>query len=73
MEPAWVPRAIATGFLLLAVLVIILAQRRAAAVIRRLNTHEVVNARAINLQMFAILVSLGAFALIIAIWTVKIS
>lgn len=73
MEPAWVPRAIATAFLLLAILVIVLAQRRAAAVIKRLDTHAVVNARAINLQIFAISVSLGSLALIAAIWTVKIS
>jgi putative membrane protein len=72
MEPAWVPRAIATGFLILAILVVILAQRRAAEVIRRLNAHAVVNARALNLQIFAILVSLGSIALIAAIWTVKI-
>jgi putative membrane protein len=71
-EPAWVPRAIATGFLMLAILVIIMAQRRATSVISRLNTHAVVNARAINLQIFAVLVSLGSIALIAAIWTVKI-
>ena len=72
MEPAWVPRAIATGFLLLAILIIILAQRRAAEVITRLNAHAVVNARAVNLQIFAFLVSLGSIALIAAIWTVRI-
>jgi putative membrane protein len=73
MQPAWVPRAIATGFLLLAVLVIILAQRRAAEVIKRLDTHAIVNARSINLQIFAVLVSFGSFALVAAIWMVEIS
>ena len=34
MQPEWVPRAIATAFLILAILVILLAQRRAAAVTR---------------------------------------
>lgn len=36
MEPTWVPRAIATGFLLLAVVVIVAAERRATAVLSRL-------------------------------------
>jgi putative membrane protein len=72
MEPAWVPRAIATGFLLLAVLVILAAQRRAAAVLARLQPHVVAAAKGINLRLFAWLVSVGAGALIIAIWTVPI-
>lgn len=72
MEPAWVPRAIATGFLLLAVLVIIVAERRAAAVMGRLKPHVVIAAKGINLRLFAWLVSAGASALMIAIWTVRI-
>lgn len=73
MEPAWIPRAIATGFLLLAVLVIIAAQRRAAAVLARLEPHVVAAAKGINLRLFAWLVSTGAGALVIAIWTVRIN
>lgn len=72
MQPAWIPRAIATGFLLLAVLVIILAERRAAAVLRRLSAHVVVTAKVLNLRLFALLVSLGSFSLIAAIWLVQI-
>ena len=73
MEAPWVPRAIATGFLLLAVLVIFLAERRAAAVLQRLSAHAVVTARVMNLRLFAVLVSLGSLALIAAIWIVRIS
>jgi putative membrane protein len=72
MEPAWVPRAIATGFLLLAVLVIHSAQRRAAAVLASLEPHVVHAARGINLRLFAWLVSAGAADLTAAIWTVRI-
>jgi len=72
MEPAWVPRAIATGFLLLAVLVIMAAERRAAAVLSRLEPHVVTSAKAMNLRLFAWLVSAGAGALTVAIWTVRI-
>lgn len=73
MEPAWVPRAIASAFLLLAILIIVMAERRATAVIRRLSTHVVVTAKVMNLRLFAVLVSLGSLALIAAIWTVRIS
>lgn len=72
MDPAWVPRAIATGFLVLAMLVIIMAERRAAAVLDRLSSHEVITAKVMNLRLFAALVCLGALALIAAIWLVRI-
>ena len=73
MEPAWVPRSIATAFLLLAILVIVMAERRAAAVIQRLSAHVVVTTKVMNLRLFAALVTIGSLALIAAIWTVKIS
>ena len=72
MQPPWVPRAIATGFLVLAVLVIVLAERRAAAVLQRLSTHAVITAKVIYLRLFAVLISVGAVALAVAIWTVEI-
>jgi putative membrane protein len=72
MQPPWVPRAIATGFLVLAVFVIVLAERRAAAVLQRLSAHAVVTAKVIYLRLFAVLISVGAAALVLAIWTVEI-
>jgi putative membrane protein len=71
MEPAWVGRSIATGFLLLAVLVIILAERRAASFLRRSSAYLIVEATAMNLRLLTGLVSLGAVALILAIWTMR--
>ena len=71
MEPVWVPKAIATGFLLLAVLVILLAERRAAAVLKRLDAHTIVTARVMNLRLFATLVVLGVTALALAIWMLR--
>ena len=68
MQPAWLPRSSATGFLLLAVIVILSAERRAAAVMRKLSAHVVVTARPVNLQLFAGAISLGSLALIAAIW-----
>lgn len=68
MEPPWVPKGIATAFLLLAIIVIVLAERRAAAVMDRLSAHVVVTARAVNLRLLTAAVSMGALALIAALW-----
>lgn len=68
LEPSWLPRAIASGFLLLAILIIILAERRASAVLKRLSTHSVITAKRINLAIFAGIISVAAAMLLIAIW-----
>lgn len=68
MRPEWLPRAIVTAFLLLAVVVIVLAERRACAVLERLSPHVIVTARRVNLRLFAICISACSFALIAAIW-----
>lgn len=72
-EPAWAARGIATAFLLTAIIIIVMAERRATAVLRRLDAHVVVSARAMNLRLFATLVALGSLALIVATWTARIS
>ena len=72
MQPGWVPRSIATWFLLLAVLIVWLAVRRAAAIIRRLNAHVVVGARTMNLELIALAISVGAVALALAIWLLPV-
>ncbi len=70
MEPQWVLRSIATGFLLLAIVVIVLAERRAAAVMGRLSTSIVVSASPMNLRLFAGAISLGSAGMIAAIWLI---
>ena len=72
MQPAWAPRLIATAFLLLAALIIWLAERRACAVTERLHAHVVVTARRVNLRIIAVCISLGAAALAVAIWFLPI-
>jgi putative membrane protein len=70
LAPPWLPRLIATGFLLMAVLIVVLAERRASAVLQRLSPHLVASAKLVNLRLFAALISLGALALTAAIWLV---
>ncbi|HEX6410553.1 MAG TPA: DUF202 domain-containing protein [Sphingomicrobium sp.] len=72
MQPAWVPRGIATAFLLLAILLVALAEWRAAAVMKRLSPHVVSTAQAVNLRFIAAIIALGSAALIGAIWLIDI-
>ena len=73
LQPAWVPRAIASLFLLLAAVIIWLAARRAAAVVARLRPHVVVSAKRMNLTLIASAVSLGAAALAVAVWVLPLA
>jgi putative membrane protein len=73
MEPAWVPRSISTAFLLTAIFVFWSAERRAAAVCRRLDTHKILKMRSINFRLMAIVMILAAAALIAAIWLLRIA
>lgn len=68
IDPPWVPQTIATAFLLIAIAVIILAEKRAASVMKRLSAHVVIGACAMNLRLFAAVVTVAAAALIGAIW-----
>jgi putative membrane protein len=72
MQPAWVPRGIATAFLLLAILLVMVAEWRAAAVMKRLSTHIVLTAKPINLRIITGIVAIGDAALIGAIWLIDI-
>ena len=72
MEPNWVPRAIASGFLLLAVIIVWLAALRAARVMRRLSPHVVGSARKMNLELIAAAISAGAIGLTAAVWLLPI-
>ena len=68
LEPVWMPKAISTGFLLIGIFVIVVAERRAAAVRARLNSHEVKTFKAVNLRIIAGSIVIAALALIVAIW-----
>ncbi|HJR82726.1 MAG TPA: DUF202 domain-containing protein [Sphingomicrobium sp.] len=72
MRPPWLPRVVATAFLLLAIFLVVLAERRAAAVMRRLSAHVVLTARPMNLRIFAAVIALGAAALIAGTWLVEL-
>ena len=73
LEPAWVPRAIATVFLVVGIFVVVAAERRAAAVMRRLNAHCVERPRVMNLRLISGAMVAAMLGLIAAIWLLQIA
>jgi len=72
MHPPWVPKTIATLFVLLSIAIVWLAASRAAAITRRLHPHVVIGARRMKLELIAMTTSLGALALVLAFWFLQV-
>ena len=68
MEPAWLPKAIATGFILAGLIVIVLAERNSNAVLDKLDAHAVKPVRRMTLRVVTTMVALGAVMLLAGIW-----
>jgi putative membrane protein len=72
MEPPWIPKAIATAFLLIAIFVFVSAERRARRIMDRLHTHKVKTLNIGNLRIITASTTLASLALVAAIWLVKL-
>ena len=68
IHPLWVPRAVATAFLAIAIIIFLAAERRACIVIRRLHTHEVETVKIGVLRLITVVSLVATLALIAAIW-----
>ncbi|HEX8215203.1 MAG TPA: DUF202 domain-containing protein [Allosphingosinicella sp.] len=68
LKPAWVPKAIATAFLLIGIFIFIAAERRAAAVSKRFHPHEVETFKLVNLRLITAAAVGATVALTAAIW-----
>jgi putative membrane protein len=73
MEPAWIPKAIATGFLTIGMFIFVAAERRACAVLGRLNTHQVQSFKAINVRLITIALVAATAALTAALWLLRLA
>jgi putative membrane protein len=73
MEPAWIPKAIATAFLLIAIFVFWGAERRARLILSRLESHAVEKVRGRNLRLLSWFIILAIAALIAAMWLLRIT
>jgi putative membrane protein len=72
LEPTWVPKAIATGFLLIGIAIFVAAERRARRVLLRLHSHEVETIHVRFLRMITAAVVAATVALIAALWLLKL-
>ncbi|HSG34748.1 MAG TPA: DUF202 domain-containing protein [Sphingomonadaceae bacterium] len=68
VEPGWVAKGIASVFILLGIILVVIAERRAFEVKHRLRSHSVEPLKSLNLKLVMYGVSLGGVSLIAAIW-----
>tara|TARA_R110000824_G_scaffold25838_7_gene89588 strand:+ start:14735 stop:15139 length:405 start_codon:yes stop_codon:yes gene_type:complete len=71
LEPLWVPKAIATLFMIIGIFIFWAAQRNGCAVQDRLNSHHATPVKPNNMRIISGLMASGAIALIVAIWAMK--
>jgi putative membrane protein len=67
-EPPWLAKAIATGFITLAIVFAISAERRACKAFERLSSHAVDSPKLPNIRLVAWSIAAGAAILIVALW-----
>ena len=70
-DPPWLAKAIATGFLMLAILFALGAERRACRAFDRLTSHAVDAPKLPNIKLIAYSISVGAVLLIVAFWVLS--
>lgn len=68
LEPSWVPKAIATIFLFIAVFIFISAERRAARAIGRLEAHRIATLAPVRLRLLTWALASATVALGASIW-----
>lgn len=72
LEPPWVPKAVATVFLGIAILIFVAAERRACHVLGRLHAHKVETVRTGSIRLITWLTVAATAALIAGIWLLQI-
>lgn len=70
-EPPWLAKAIATGFIALAIVFAISAERRACKAFERLSSHAVDSPKMPNIRLVAWSIAAGAALLIVALWVLN--
>jgi putative membrane protein len=73
IQPEWVPKVIASVFLVIAIAIFITAERRACAVLHRLHAHQVATIKIINLRLITVAAVAATLALLGVIWLLQIS
>ena len=68
LEPVWVPKTIASAFLLIAVFVFVSAEHRACGILARLESHAVVTLKPVRIRLLTGALIGATLALTGAIW-----
>ena len=68
LEPDWVPKSIATAFILIGIFTFVTSARRACRVTANHDTHAVKTAPPMNVWLMSGLLSAASLALIAGIW-----
>jgi putative membrane protein len=72
MQPPWLPRTIASLFLLIGIALFVAAERRAAWVVEHLHVHAVETVRVRNMRVVTAVMVLATLVLIVALWSTRI-
>jgi len=72
IEPEWVPKLIASVFLLIAIAIFVAAERRACTVLHRLHAHQVTTIKVTNLRLITVAAVLATLALLAVIWLLQL-
>ena len=72
LEPFWLPRAIATIFILIGIFIFYVAQRNGCRVQNRLSSHDATPMRGMNLKMIAGFMAVGSISLAVGMWLIEI-
>jgi putative membrane protein len=68
LEPDWVPKTIATVLLAIAIVIFVAAERRACAVLGRLDPHQVKSLRPVGVRLISRALVAATVALAAAVW-----
>jgi putative membrane protein len=73
IQPEWLPKLIASIFLLVAILIFIAVEHRARMVMRRLHAHQVRPIKVTSLRLITIAAVAATVGLLAVIWLVQIN
>ena len=68
VEPAWMAKAIASLFLLIAIFIFLSAERRTCAIMERIQPHKVATLRPVRIRILTWILVTATIALGMAIW-----
>lgn len=72
LQPFWVPRGIATVFILIGIFVFYMAQRNGCRVHDRLSNHDSEPMKGMNMQLISGFMAFGGVCLAIGMWLIEV-